>query len=198
MTGSHDRRGPRTLESPTLGTAPASAAIVSLSELVPVAVPAMSSSTLPSVKPPSAAPPREHRERPSSPPVASRSAPRLPPPAMLTLHAEVMETSSPRTVRVRYPIAEAFTNPYGALQGGFLAAMFDNVIGMCAYAVDPNRPSATIELSLRYFRSLTAGYVTIDGSVLRVGRSTMTIECIARDDAGELCAKATGTNLFVE
>lgn len=159
---------------------------------------AASHATLPSATPPSAVPSRDHRDRPSAPPAASRAAPRLPPPAMLTLQAEVVDTSSPRMVRVRYPIAEAFTNPYGALQGGFLAAMFDNVIGMCAYAVDPNRPSATIELSLRYFRSLTAGYVTIDGSVLRVGRSTLTIECIARDDAGELCAKATATNLFVE
>jgi uncharacterized protein (TIGR00369 family) len=181
-----------------------STAVVSLAELVNEPSDIAQSGTLPSAHVSAPSPSREIRERrdlPSSqnpPAVSIRMAPRLPPPSMLTLRAEVVELAAPRLVRVRYPVDEAFSNPYGALQSGFLAAMFDNVIGMCAYAIDPNRPSATLELSVRYFRAISVGHVLIDGTVLRAGRTTLTIECIARDDAGELCAKATATNLFVE
>ena len=122
---------------------------------------------------------------------------RIPPPSLTTLRGEILEHAPPQRVRVRYPVDEAWLNPYGVLQGGFFAAMFDNVVGMCAYANDPSRQSATLEMSIRFFRSVRTGHVIVDGAVLRAGRTTITIECVAWDDRSELCAKATATNMYL-
>ena len=50
---------------------------------------------------------------------------------------------------------------------------------------------------MRYFRAVRAGHVVVDGAVLRAGRTTVTVECVAFDDAGELCAKAIATNMLL-
>ncbi len=138
---------------------------------------------------------------PTPPPVRSasgeRAAVRFPPPAFTIFKGAVLEHAPPRLVRVRYPVEDWTLNPYGSVQDGMLAAMVDNVISMLAYATDPLRPSSTLELHMRYFRGIRAGHVTVDGAVLRSGRTTVTMECLVWDDASELCAKASATNLFV-
>lgn len=138
---------------------------------------------------------------PTPPPVRSpsgeRAAVRFPPPAFTIFKGAVLEHAPPRLVRVRYPVEDWTLNPYGSVQDGMLAAMVDNVIAMLAYATDPLRPSSTLELSMRYFRAIRSGHVTVDGAVLRAGRTTVTVECLVWDDASELCAKASATNLFI-
>jgi uncharacterized protein (TIGR00369 family) len=133
------------------------------------------------------------------PPYATpaREGLRLPPPCFVTMRGEVLEYAPPQRIRVRFPVEEAWLNPYGVLQGGFLVAMFDNVVGMCAYAHEPKRQSATLELSSRFFRSIRSGHLIVDGLVLRAGRTTITVECVAWDDAREMCAKVTATNMFL-
>ncbi|GAC1375301.1 MAG: hypothetical protein NVSMB47_21520 [Polyangiales bacterium] len=118
------------------------------------------------------------------------------PPSFTTLRGEILE-HGPHRIRARCPVDAAWLNPYGVLQGGFLTAMIDNLVGMCALAHDPARQSATIELSVRFFRSIRAGHVIIDGTTLRAGRTTVTVECVAWDETGELCAKATATNMVL-
>jgi len=116
--------------------------------------------------------------------------------AWTTLAGEILEHTPPQRIRVRFPVQRAFLNGYGALQGGFLTSMFDCVLSMCAQSVDARRQSATLEISVRYFRSIRSGHVVVDGAVIRAGQTTVTIECIAWDDAGQMCAKAIATNLF--
>lgn len=157
--------------------------------------------TLPSAAAPLIAAEQLAVASPNPPPAhrgsGERAAVRIPPPAFVALKGAVLEHAPPRLVRVRYPIEDWLLNPYGAVQDGFVAAMLDNVVTMLAYALDPLRPTSTLELSVRYFRAIRAGHVTVDGAVLRAGRTTVTMECLVWDDASELCAKATATNLYV-
>jgi uncharacterized protein (TIGR00369 family) len=134
--------------------------------------------------------------RPAPPAAYPQAVPIAVSDAWATLAGEVLEHSPPQRIRVRFPVQRAFLNAYGALQGGFLTAMLDSVIAMCAQAVDSRRQSATLEISVRYFRSIRSGHVVVDGAVLRAGQTTVTIECMAWDDAGQMCAKAIATNLF--
>jgi uncharacterized protein (TIGR00369 family) len=155
--------------------------------------------TLPSAGTP--AQPQVAVASPTPPPVRSasgeRAAVRFPPPAFTIFKGAVLEHAPPRLVRVRYPVEDWTLNPYGSVQDGMIAAMVDNVVAMLAHATDPLRPSSTLELSVRYFRAIRSGHVTVDGAVLRAGRTTVTMECLVWDDGSELCAKATATNLFV-
>jgi uncharacterized protein (TIGR00369 family) len=121
----------------------------------------------------------------------------LPSPAMVALGGELADWSPPRLVRVRYPAHEGWYTSSGSLSSGFVVAMFEPVYGAIAYAVAPTRQSAVIETSVRFFRAIRGGHVFVDGTLVRAGRTTATIECVAWDNGGELCAKGSATLMLV-
>lgn len=118
-------------------------------------------------------------------------------PAMAALGGEILDWSPPRLIRVRYPVLEGWMNLYGSLSGGFLSAMFEPAIAAMAYAVAPSRQHAVLEMSARFFRQLRDGHVVVDALLVRAGTTTGTVDCLAWDPRGELCAKASATLLFV-
>ncbi len=120
-----------------------------------------------------------------------------PSPAMTALGGEVVEWSPPQLIRARYPAHEGWANANGTLASGFVVAMFDPVYAALAYSIGPTRQSAVVETSVRFFRSIRGGHVTVDGSVVRAGRTTATVECIAWDNSGELCAKGSATLMLL-
>jgi uncharacterized protein (TIGR00369 family) len=120
-----------------------------------------------------------------------------PTPAMLALGAEIAEWSPPRLIRVRYPTHDGWANAQGTLSAGFVVAMFDPVYSALAYGVAPTRQSAVVETSVRFFRAVRGGHVVVDGTLIRAGRTTVTVECVAWDNAGELCAKGSATLMLV-
>lgn len=120
-----------------------------------------------------------------------------PSPAMQALGGEVLDWSPPRLIRVRYPAHEGWVNAFGSLSAGFVVAMFEPVMAALAYAVAPTRQHAILETSSRFFRQIRGGHVIVDATMLRAGNTTATVECIAWDPHGELCAKGSATLLFV-
>jgi len=120
-----------------------------------------------------------------------------PTPAMTALGGETVEWSPPRLVRVRYPAHEGWHNASATLSSGFVVAMFEPVYAALAHAAAPERQSAVVETSVRFFRAIRGGHVVVDGSTVRAGRTTVTVECIAWDSAGEFCAKGTATLMLV-
>lgn len=120
-----------------------------------------------------------------------------PSPAMTALAGEIVEWTPPQLIRARYPAHEGWANATGSLASGFVAAMFDPVYTALAYSVAPTRQSAVIETSIRFFRSIRGGQVIVDGTLVRAGRTTATVECVAWDNSGELCAKGSATLMLV-
>lgn len=118
-------------------------------------------------------------------------------PAMNALAGEVLEWSPPRLVRVRYPAHDGWHNASGTLSSGFVVAMFEPVYEALAAAVAAPRHSAMVETSVRFFRAIRGGHVVVDGALLRAGRTTATVECMAWDSAGELCAKGSATLMLI-
>jgi uncharacterized protein (TIGR00369 family) len=138
---------------------------------------------------------------PPAPQVTLTSGPHSPQfrpsPAMSALAGEILEWSPPQRIRARYPAHEGWANATGTLASGFVVAMFDPVYAALAHSVAPVRQSAVVETSVRFFRSIRGGHITVDGAVLRAGRTTVTVECIAWDDSGELCAKGSATLMLL-
>lgn len=120
-----------------------------------------------------------------------------PPPSMQALGGEILEWTPPQLIRARFPAHDGWTNNNGTLSPGFIVAMFDPIYSALAGAVAAQRQSAIIETSVRFFRSIRGGYVMIDGTVVRAGRTTATVECIASDTSGELCAKGSATLMLI-
>ena len=57
---------------------------------------------------------------------------------------------------VSLPVEEHQTNPVGVMQGGFIAAAFDNTFGPLSYLV-AKRPMTTIDMSIQYIRGVETG-----------------------------------------
>ena len=80
----------------------------------------------------------------------------------------------------------------GALNGGALMSLADNMGGMCAFLNLPaGAGTATISSSTNFLRGVREGHVTATSRPLRVGRSVIVVETELRDDEGRLAAHTT-------
>lgn len=79
-----------------------------------------------------------------------------------------------------------------AVNGGVLSAMFDLVIGCTPALVDPTRRSATVQLSLNFLTAVRGDRVVARSRITRAGGTLVFAEASLFDEAGTLCATATG------
>jgi uncharacterized protein (TIGR00369 family) len=80
----------------------------------------------------------------------------------------------------------------GALHGGALMSLADNLGGVCAYLnLPPGAGTATISSSSNFMRAVRQGHVTGTARPLRVGRSVIVVQTELRDDDGRLIAQTT-------
>ena len=85
----------------------------------------------------------------------------IPPPSFEEMDAEVRAYEpDAQVLRVRIPVASRYENPTGTMQGGFLCAALDNVLGPLSYLVAP--PSATTQLNVTFLRPVTPEHTFID------------------------------------
>lgn len=88
---------------------------------------------------------------------------RIPPRGFEEMNAEMLSYDpEAQILRVRIPVEERYENPTGVMQGGFLCAALDNVLGPLSYLVAP--PSATTQLNVTFLRPVTRqhDHVTVE------------------------------------
>lgn len=110
--------------------------------------------------------------------------------AMLGWEALVLRSGF---VRVRYSATEAFYNPQGNVQGGFVAAMLDDAMGPAAFTLLPADSFApTLEMKVNYLRPVRAGTLIAEGNVVHQSRRFMRVEGkLIQDDYLVATASAT-------
>jgi uncharacterized protein (TIGR00369 family) len=80
----------------------------------------------------------------------------------------------------------------GAMHGGALMSLADNLGGVCAYLNLPaGAGTATISSSTNFLRGVREGHATATARPLRVGRSVIVVATEVRDDAGKLVVQTT-------
>lgn len=98
------------------------------------------------------------------------------------------------TARFEFDAAPAFTNPTGAIQGGFIAAMLDEAMSSTAIiASNVTMNAPTLEMKVSFLRPLFVGKASAEARILKWGRSTCFIEAELYDPQGQLVAKASAT-----
>ncbi|MFB4277312.1 MULTISPECIES: PaaI family thioesterase [unclassified Nonomuraea] len=117
------------------------------------------------------------------------------PPAATTLGWELLSVDPDQgTIEVAFKAGESFTNPVGAIQGGFLAAMLDDTLGPALVAtLPPGHFAPTLDLHVQFLRPARPGRLVGRGRVVRRGRQVcfMSGELLGPD--GEPVAVATAT-----
>jgi uncharacterized protein (TIGR00369 family) len=104
-----------------------------------------------------------------------------------------VESLEKGVARLSMEIRPEFMTSWGTAHGGSILALLDITLSMTARTLyDPPRSIATIDLSTQFI-STSTGVLRAEGRVLRAGQSTIFCEGEARDEKGELVAKAIGT-----
>jgi uncharacterized protein (TIGR00369 family) len=96
-------------------------------------------------------------------------------------------------LRARFPVEARYENPTGAMQGGFVSAAIDNVLGPLSYLVAP--PSATTQLNLTFLRPVGPELEHIEVQARVEERAGRTLQLSARvtDPAGTTLVTCTST-----
>ena len=117
-----------------------------------------------------------------------------PPPCAKTLGLEFVEIDGEHgTIETRFDAVEAFLNPAGNVQGGFLAAMLDDTMGTALSAtLDLAQFAPTVNLNVQFHRPARPGSIKGLGRVTMRGRETCHGSAeLWQDD--KVVASATGT-----
>ena len=98
------------------------------------------------------------------------------------------------TIEVAFTASEAFLNPAGVIQGGFLAAMLDDTLGPAlAAGLSPGDFAPTTDLHVQFLRPARPGRLTGRGRVLRRGRDVAFLAGELVDEDGAVVAVASST-----
>jgi uncharacterized protein (TIGR00369 family) len=117
------------------------------------------------------------------------------PPAAVTLGWQLVSVSPQEgTIELAFTASEAFLNPAGVIQGGFLAAMLDDTRGAALVAgLSPGGFAPTTDLHVQFLRPARPGRLTGRGRVVRRGRDVGFLAGELLDEDGAVVAVATAT-----
>ncbi|MBB4912586.1 PaaI family thioesterase [Actinophytocola algeriensis] len=96
-------------------------------------------------------------------------------------------------VRGRVAWSEPLCTSGGALNGGVLMALADNIGALCAFLNLPSgaEGTTTIESKTNFLRAVRSGYATAIARPLHVGRRIIVVESDVVDDEKRLVARVT-------
>lgn len=101
-------------------------------------------------------------------------------------------SATPEEVVGRLAWREELCTVGGAMHGGALMSLADNLGGVCAFLnLPPGASTATISSSTNFLRGVREGNATATTRPLRVGRTVIVLETQVRDDAGRLATQTT-------
>jgi uncharacterized protein (TIGR00369 family) len=118
-----------------------------------------------------------------------------PPPAGVLLGWELVAVDPDAgTIEMSFTATEQFLNPFGAIQGGLLAAMLDDTLGPALVAtLGPGESAPTTDLHVQFLRPARPGRLVGRGRIVRKGRDVGFMAGELVDDSGEVVAVATAT-----
>lgn len=98
------------------------------------------------------------------------------------------------TVSMDFDVSPSFSNPTGAIQGGFITAMLDEAISTCIIiASNVTMTAPTLEMKTSYLRRLMPGKARVEAKIVKLGKSAAFSEAACYDADGQLVATATAT-----
>jgi len=96
--------------------------------------------------------------------------------------------------RVAYELGEPHFNRFGALHGGAIACVMDDILSVAAgLALQWGEIAPTLEMKVSYLSQGTAGRHIAEARVLKRGRQINFLDATLATEAGKLVATATAT-----
>ena len=97
-------------------------------------------------------------------------------------------------VRIAYRLNDAHFNRYGAIHGGVIACVMDDVVATAAGLVAQwGEIAPTLEMKVSYLNQAGAGAHTAEARVVKRGKTILFLEGAMFNDAGKTIATASAT-----
>ncbi|MCB1173472.1 MAG: PaaI family thioesterase [Leptospiraceae bacterium] len=120
----------------------------------------------------------------------------IPPACFLDMQARFESYEPSRALVVSFPVLENQCNPAGFMQGGYIAAAFDNTYGPFSYLL-AKKPTASIDMNVQYIRPVKTGQqVSVTARLVARGFSSLAMAGEMHDARGRLLATSQ-TNLIM-
>ena len=98
---------------------------------------------------------------------------------------------------ISYKIRKEMTNPVGTIQGGVMAALIDDTMGLAFYTLFQQQMFTTTNLNVNFLFGAKEGEtVTVKAQVVRIGKKIANIECKVYNEKGDIITTST-SNLVV-
>jgi uncharacterized protein (TIGR00369 family) len=115
----------------------------------------------------------------------------FPPNCFVSMKAEFVSYESRQSLTVAMPVLEESLNPLRTMQGGFLAAAFDNAFGPLSYLA-ARAPCVTLNLNTQFIRAVEPGdRLTVHAKVISRGSRVLQMAAEAFNSRNKLVALAT-------
>ena len=123
----------------------------------------------------------------------------IPPPVFTSMQGEFVDFDLEEGILItRFPVRQEYLNPYGAVQGGMVAAAVDNTLGPLSMLVAP--PNVTRILEMKYSRPVTPELesITVKAKFLDRDGQLLYFRAEVRDMDGKLLARAKATHWVID
>ena len=98
---------------------------------------------------------------------------------------------------ISYKIRKEMTNPLGTIQGGVMAALIDDTMGLAFYTLFQKNMYTTTNLNVNFLFGAKEGeVVVVKAQTVRIGKKIANIECKVYNEKGDIITTAT-SNLVV-
>ncbi len=98
---------------------------------------------------------------------------------------------------ISYKIRKEMTNPLGTIQGGVMAALIDDTMGLAFYTLFQQNMYTTTNLNVNFLFGAKEGEeVIVKANVVRIGKKIANIECKVYNETGGIITTAT-SNLVI-
>jgi uncharacterized protein (TIGR00369 family) len=116
-------------------------------------------------------------------------------PCSAWLNQELLEIDTEAGfARIAYGLGEAHFNRFGALHGGAIACVMDDVLAVAAGLVlNWGEIAPTLEMKVSYLAQGAAGRHIAEARVLKRGRQINFLDATLANESGKLIATATAT-----
>ena len=121
----------------------------------------------------------------------------LPPNSFKMLNGEFLDYQPKTELLTQFRIAREFSNPQGTVQGGIIAAAFDDTFGPIGVATS-QKPILTIDMNLQFVRPVPLEeHFYIVTRIVSVSRTTLFIRADGYSHKGKLLAQASSNQIII-
>lgn len=122
----------------------------------------------------------------------------IPPHVFTLMGCQFIHYEKKRNLFIRLPVKTEYENPMGFMQGGMIAAAFDNAFGPLSYLV-AKRAAVTLDMHTNFIRGMKApGMLYVSAEVVSSGLRSMFLQGSAYNENAKLIAISTVQVLIVE